>query len=225
MADPHNIDDTYDALSAIPGDWAQPPAEMVGKLPKAGITLDYVGHATVTKILLDIDPLWTLEPVCDERGIPIVETNPKGEAVMWGRLTVLGHSRLGVGTCPGGAFDREKQLISDLLRNAAMRFGIATALWSKEEWSQPAPTPEPPPVPMADPAAVDSLTAGLAALTPEQLEQYGEWRKANNVPSLKRPITLDQADMIAGWLDDLPASSPVDDAKAQARAAVAKAKP
>jgi hypothetical protein len=219
------MDDRIEALGAIPDKWAQPPAEMIGQLPKGNTTLAYVGHGSVTKILLDIDPLWTLEPVCDERGIPIVETNPKGEAVMWGRLTVLGHSRLGVGTCPGGAFDREKQLVSDLLRNCAMRFGIATALWSKEEWSQPAPTPEPPPLPMADSAAVDSLTAGLAALTAEQLEQYGEWRKANNVPSLKRPITLDQADMIAGWLDDLPASSSVDDGLAQARAAVAKAKP
>lgn len=215
----------HDKLAAIPVEWAQPPAEMIGHLPKGGAQLDYVGHATVTKILLDIDPEWTLEPVLDERGLPVIDINPNGEAVMWGRLTVLGHTRLGVGTCPGKAFDREKQLVSDLLRNCAMRFGIATALWSKEEWSQP---PPPPPVQMADSAAVDMLTAGLAALTPEQLERYGEWRKANNIPSLKRPITLDQADAIAGWLDDLAIGHtplPVEDAKAQARAAVAKAKP
>jgi hypothetical protein len=188
-------------LAAIPGQYAQPPADMVGKLPKAGITLDYVGHATVTKILLDIDPLWTLEPICDERGIPIVETNAKNECVMWGRLTVLGHTRLGVGSCPGGAFDREKQLVGDLLRNCAMRFGIATALWSKEEWSQPAPTPPPPPVVMASPQVVDMLTAGLAALTEAELEQYNAWRQEHNIPSLRRGVTEDQADEITGWLD------------------------
>jgi hypothetical protein len=219
--------DNTEALAAIPEQYAHPPAEMIGKLPKANITLDYVGHATVTKILLDVDPHWTLEPVCDERGVPIIETNAKGEAVMWGRLTVLGHTRLGVGTCPGGAFDREKQLVSDLLRNTAMRFGIATALWSKEEWSQPAPTPAPPPpapVTMATSQVVDMLTAGLAALTPAELELYGEWRKEHNVPSLRRGVTEDQADDIAGWLDALKAPT-VEDAKKQARAAVAKAKP
>ena len=187
---------TVEKLAAIPDEWAQPPAEMVGKLPKAGTTLDYVGHATVTKILLGIDPMWSLEPVCDERGIPIIEVNPNGEAVMWGRLTVCGHTRLGVGTCPGKAFDREKQLISDLLRNTAMRFGIATALWSKEEWSQP-PAPA-----MADGDTVDALTASLAALTSDQLDAYSAWRKVNNIPSLKRPVTVEQADLIAGWLDD-----------------------
>lgn len=196
-----NVDqDAIEALRQIPDVWAQPASEFVGKLPKAGITLDYVGHATVTKILLSIDPAWSLEPVCDERGVPIIETNQKGEAVMWGRLTVLGHTRIGVGSCSAGSFDREKQLVSDLLRNTAMRFGIATALWSKEEWTQPAPLA---PVEMASGDMVDTLTAHLAALTADQLERYGVWRKENDVPSLKRPITADHGSAIFAWLDAL----------------------
>lgn len=224
MSEPIDVKAIIDRLAEIPEKWAQPPAEYIGKLPKAGISLDYVGHGSVTMILLGIDPEWTLEPICDERGIPIVETNAKNECVMWGRLTVLGHTRLGVGSCPGGAFDREKQLVGDLLRNCAMRFGIATALWSKEEWSQPAPTPPPPPVTMASPQVVDMLAKGLGDLSEAELEQYAEWRKEHNIPSLRRGVTEDQADEIAGWLDELKAPS-VEDAKAQARAAVKAAKP
>lgn len=117
--------------------WMQPPADMIGKLPKGNTQLDYLGHAAVTKILLEIDPFWSLDPVCDERGIPIIEKNEKNEWVMWGHLTVLGHTRMGAGSVSAGVFEREKQLISDLLRNTAMRFGIGTALWAKEEWAQP----------------------------------------------------------------------------------------
>jgi hypothetical protein len=195
-------------LAAIPEQWAQPPAEMVGKLPKGGTQLDYVGHATVTKILLGIDPEWTLIPVCDERGIPIVE-HQGSDAVMWGHLTVLGHTRMGVGTCSAKSFDLHKQLVSDLLRNCAMRFGIATALWSKEEWSQPAPSEPVAPVgPMADRDTVDALTVALMSLNEAETALYQEWRKEHGVPSLKRPVTEAQADAIAAWLDTLHAQRP-----------------
>ena len=45
--------------------------------------------------------------------------------------TVLGITRLGSVTA--GAFEPEQQLISDSLRNAAMRFGIALDLWARGE--------------------------------------------------------------------------------------------
>jgi hypothetical protein len=54
---------------------------------------------------------------------------------LWIRLTVLGVSRLGYGHAkakpnqdPGA---REKEVIGDALRNAAMRFGAALDLWHK----------------------------------------------------------------------------------------------
>lgn len=97
----------------------------VGKLPKGGTTLDYVGHAAVTDRLLAIDPLWSWEPMAtDERGLPI--TDSKGN--LWIRLTVCGVTRIGVGDGKSA-----KEVIGDAIRNAAMRFGVALDLWSKEE--------------------------------------------------------------------------------------------
>jgi len=111
-------------------------------MTSAHIDLDYVGHAMVTDRLLQVDPGWTWEPIAvDESGAPLVGVRD-GEASMWIRLTVCGVTRLGVGSVAANAFDREKQLISDALRNAAMRFGVALDLWSKESTeSEPAAAP------------------------------------------------------------------------------------
>jgi len=108
------------------------PREQVGKLPRGGITLDYVGHAAVTDRLLTVDPLWSWEPMALDAGLPAIG-QVGGDAVMWIRLTVLGMTRLGVGIVRKDAFERDKQLISDAIRNAAMRFGVALDLWSKED--------------------------------------------------------------------------------------------
>lgn len=109
------------------------PPEAIGKLPKAGTTLDYVGHAAVTDRLLRVDPEWTWEPVAWAIDGTPLWTADSGDAVMWIKLTVAGVTRYGVGICKSSAFELEKQLISDALRNAAMRFGVALDLWSKED--------------------------------------------------------------------------------------------
>lgn len=109
------------------------PASQIGKLPRAGIQLDYVGHAAVTDRLLQVDPEWSWEPVAfDGEGAPLVKYDGQN-AVMWIRLTVCGVTRLGVGIASLKAFELEKQLISDALRNAAMRFGVALDLWSRQD--------------------------------------------------------------------------------------------
>lgn len=101
------------------------PAGSVGKLPRGGIQLDYVGHAVVTDRLLEVDPLWSWEPFAvDSYGLPAYDERGN----LWIRLTVLGVTRIGVGDGPD-----PKQRISDALRNAAMRFGVALDLWSKDE--------------------------------------------------------------------------------------------
>lgn len=118
-----------------------PDPSIVGKLPRGGVQLDFVGHAEITKILLEIDPNWSWEPVSwTEQGRPaIAEVN--GTAVMWGRLTILGQSRLGVGSARADKGDLDKELVGDFLRNAAMRFGISLSLWSKSEWEETPATP------------------------------------------------------------------------------------
>src|SRR6059058_5236719 len=101
------------------------PPESVGKLPKGGVMLDYVGHAAVTDRLLAVDPHWSWEPVAfDENGLPAFDARKN----LWIRLTICGVTRYGVGD---GA--SVKECIGDAIRNAAMRFGVALDLWGKEE--------------------------------------------------------------------------------------------
>lgn len=87
--------------------------------------LDYVGHAAVTDRLLSVDPRWTWEPMAiDPAGLPALDRDGN----LWIRLTVCGVTRIGVGD--GKSM---KERIGDAIRNAAMRFGVALDLWSKEE--------------------------------------------------------------------------------------------
>jgi len=90
--------------------------------------LDYVGHAAVTDRLLQVDPGWSWEPVSfDADGLPRLTK----EGGLWIRLTVAGVTRYGYGDATMG--HGVKELIGDAIRNAAMRFGVALYLWSKEE--------------------------------------------------------------------------------------------
>lgn len=95
------------------------------------IHLDYVGHAALTDRLLDADPNWGWEPVAFRDGLPAFDQT----GGLWIKLTVCGVTRLGYGHAaskpnqdPGA---REKEVIGDALRNAAMRFGAALDLWHK----------------------------------------------------------------------------------------------
>lgn len=119
------------------------PASKISKRPKAGIMLDYVGHADVTERMLEVDPEWNWQPCQWEDGMPKFVRSKEGKAVgLWIRLTVCGVTRLGYGSVEPTAADSEKQLIGDAIRNAAMRFGIALELWSKSEAaSAAAPAP------------------------------------------------------------------------------------
>ena len=111
------------------------PPESVGKLPKGGVMLDYVGHAAVTDRLLTVDPQWSWEPMAlDQFGSPMTDKDGN----LWIRLTVCGVTRLGVGDGKN-----MKERVGDAIRNAAMRFGVALDLWAKEnlvEFAQTAAT-------------------------------------------------------------------------------------
>jgi hypothetical protein len=95
------------------------------------VHLDYVGHAALTHRLLDADPAWFWEPAALVDGLPAFDKS----GGLWIKLTVCGVTRLGYGHAatkpnmdPGA---REKEVIGDALRNAAMRFGAALDLWHK----------------------------------------------------------------------------------------------
>lgn len=95
------------------------------------VHLDYVGHAALTDRLLDADSTWEWAPVAFRDGLPAFDET----GGLWINLTVCGVTRLGYGHAAGklnqdpGA--REKEVIGDALRNAAMRFGAALDLWHK----------------------------------------------------------------------------------------------
>jgi hypothetical protein len=113
------------------------PPSQIGKLPKGGIQLDFVGHGFITARLLDADPFWNWEPVAlDDRGLPLLDEF----GGLWIRLTVCGVTRLGYGDAGGKKGpDAIKVAIGDALRNAGMRFGMALDLWSKGDPDAPQP--------------------------------------------------------------------------------------
>jgi hypothetical protein len=136
-------DDQRANLGAVLKKYAVPDPAIVSKLPKGGIQLDFVGHADITRILIEIDPLWDWSPVeFDTDGLPKYRVE-NGMAHMAGTLTIHGVSRIGIGSAPHNKQDLLKELASDFLRNAAMRFGIALNLWTKNEWEDLGGRPAP----------------------------------------------------------------------------------
>ncbi len=93
------------------------------------VHLDYVGHAALTDRLLEVDPMWSWEPLAlDSSGLPLLDK----DGGMWIKLTVCGVTRLGYGDAQGKTGpNATKERVGDALRNAGMRFGAALELWHK----------------------------------------------------------------------------------------------
>jgi hypothetical protein len=108
-------------------------------------------------MLIEIDPEWTWEPTAfDANGLPAYRVE-NGMAHMAGWLTILGVRRLGIGSVMHNKPDLLKELISDFIRNASMRFGVCLSLWTKQEWddvsyTSSTPAPKPAPVAKVEPA-------------------------------------------------------------------------
>jgi hypothetical protein len=116
------------------------PKEQIQKLPTGGLQLDYVSHAWVTDRLLQVDPLWTWEPVAfDTDGLPKFDSN----GGLWIKLTVCGVTRYGYGEPQGrDKFDACKGAIGNAIRVAALRFGVALDLWAREAPVETKPAPK-----------------------------------------------------------------------------------
>lgn len=131
------------------------PAGQIGKLPKGGMMLDFVGHGFLTQRFLDVDPEWNWEPFAiDANGLPKLDEH----GGLWIRLTICGVTRIGYGS--GSGADGIKIAIGDALRNAGMRFGAALDLWCKGD--PDAPLPPPPRTDMDD--ALDELDQAVYRL-------------------------------------------------------------
>jgi hypothetical protein len=221
------------------------PAEQVGKLPRVwcracteadkrqrgttcgdherkrcdvcGVTLttghlhlDYVGHAATTQRLLEVDPRWTWEPFAiGPDGLPALTRG--GELWIW--LTVAGVRRPGVGDQSNGK--GSKELIGDAIRNAAMRFGVALELWSKQDLRQHEladaaaaaadPRPEPDAAAGGAPAAAGGRPAGGRApgRPAARGRQTGSQRPQPERDA--RPITDGQVGHLWGYAGKFPA--------------------
>jgi hypothetical protein len=160
-------------LRNILKDYAKPDPSIVQQLPKGGTKLDFVGHADITRILIEIDPYWSWEPCGWNNGRPAIHVE-NGIATMWGWLTVHGKEMLGVGSVKADKMDLDKELIGDFLRNASMRFGISLNLWTKNQWAdldgdKPQPAKPAPQSKPATPALPDD-----APLTDQQIEAFNK---------------------------------------------------
>ncbi len=199
------------------------PANAIGKLPKPtrknadkgrceecggwhglpAVHLDYVGHAAATDRILGVDFEFTWSPMAlAADGLPAIRT-VNGEAELWINLTIAGVTRPGVGTAPAGSLELSKQLISDAIRNAGMRFGIALDLWAKEDLHdiQTPPAEPTPPAPATD-AQRSLITERTATLTDQQREGLKAWWKSERIVPVER-ISFEEAGRVIAELDRL----------------------
>jgi hypothetical protein len=159
-------------LRNILKDYAKPDPSIVQQLPKGGTKLDFVGHADITRILIEIDPYWSWDPCGWNNGRPAIHVE-NGIATMWGWLTVHGKEMLGVGSVKADKMDLDKELIGDFLRNASMRFGISLNLWTKNQWADlDGDKPKPQPAPQSKPAT--PALPDDAPLTDQQIEAFNK---------------------------------------------------
>ena len=166
-------------LADVLTQYAVPDPKIVGKLPKGGIQLDFVGHADITRILIEIDPLWSYEPCGWDNGRPAIHVE-NGMAPMWAYLIVHGKKMLGVGSVRADKQELDKELVGDFLRNAAMRFGISLALWTKNEWEDlggHAPAPQKS-TPARKPAPKSVADIAVTSTIPVDPEIVGKFIKA-----------------------------------------------
>lgn len=163
------------------------------------VHLDYVGHAALTDRLLDTDPHWSWEPLAFRDGLPAFDAT----GGLWIRLTVCGVTRLGYGHAAAkqnqdlGA--REKEVIGDALRNAAMRFGAALDLWHKGDLH--VSDEEAAPVTSAADMAINLLRGcGDAGLFKEAwAKNYEGWKRVMSDDDYKRVQTV-KAEIVAQFV-------------------------
>ena len=147
------------------------PPEQIGKLPKGGAFLDFVGHGFLTARFLDVDPEWNWRPMAfDARGLPQFDDN----GGLWMYLTVGGVERIGYGDAGArSGANAIKEAIGDALRNSGMRFGAALDLWTRGDPDAPVPKPKLPAHIAALAAVAKANGLDTKVLGQRFLDEYG----------------------------------------------------
>jgi hypothetical protein len=124
--------DDQDRGNCVRGSRYSADGVFCGKYHARSVHLDYVGHAGITMRLNEaVGPEnWDWEPmVFHPSGAPFIDNGG-----MWITLTILGVTKKGYGDAGDKrGHNATKEVIGDALRNAAMRFGVGTYLWSKSD--------------------------------------------------------------------------------------------
>ena len=173
--------------------------------------LDYVGHAALTDRLLDADPCWTWEPLAfTEQGLPRFDD----QGGLWIKLRVQGMTRLGYGNAQHkeqmDVGSREKEVIGDALRNAAMRFGAALDLWHKGELHKEEPevqhasTPKITPDPVNEEKVYNAVAWFKKMIDVDQIELH--WKKAQEAWAL---LSNNERLAVHAQLDDIAPGSKI----------------
>jgi hypothetical protein len=184
-------------LEEIISKYGVPDPKIVGKLPKGGMQLDFVGHADTQKALSEIDPTWSMEPVAfDEFGLPAFRVE-NGMAHMAAWMTLLGVRRLGVGSVMHNKPDLYKELLSDALRNCAMRHNVYLSLWTKSEWDDVSYTSSTPLVKPAPVAKVESAKPSDPLVSMDNIKRFVDACKTAglNHEQIAKSAKLDLADL------------------------------
>lgn len=108
------------------------PADAIEQKKIGNFSFAYINHANVTDRLIEVDPTWYWTPIAvnPSTGMPLLDDHNG----LWIRLTVCGVTRIGYGASEPhqkGA-DAVKTAVSDAIKNAAMRFGVALDLWGAD---------------------------------------------------------------------------------------------
>lgn len=176
-------------LKAVLEQYAVPDPKIVNTIPRNGQSLSYVSHAEITRILIEIDPLWSWEPIEWVNGRPAIHVE-NGMATMWGRMTLLGKPMVCVGSAKTDKADYEKELIGDLLRNGSMRYGICLSLWLKQE--QGATSPFKPALKAVSDAFPGSTTVGFGNPTSASKATPARQASAGNPISEKQLFLINK---------------------------------
>jgi len=107
-------------------------------------------------------------------------------AHMAGWLVINGVRRLGVGSVMHNKPDLLKELASDFIRNAAMRFGVCLSLWTKQEWED---------IPSKN-APVQPKVAPITPDTPLQKTQVNQFVKACEKANIKAEDVATRANVV-----------------------------
>lgn len=143
--------------------------ELLSKVDKGFGKIDTINHAVVTDRLNQIAPSWSYEIT---RFVEVDGADGmKHLLAVFGSMTIGSVTRWEAGEVerPSTYGDELKKAMSDFIKRAAMRFGVALDLWSKEDLQSAQPSSVIPAAPViADSVATAQKLVEKPVLTDEQ---------------------------------------------------------